>query len=1801
MSQESVGSEDIAYNSSTQPHPTVTFNLRLNDAPPNPVTYPNAYLKFESYGLIEFEDTYFEPPASTGWYTFTFQADAGSLDSGRYFWFGEFAYYDADGDPDVPLNGEDDFFAFQDVINRDNSEFGSGWQLPELDRLVVDQDLYNHEYSIDEDGVSLITGDNHAIWFKEHDENLLDDFTDFAREPGNPYSFAELLRDDTNFTYILTDIDGSKSVFDIDGMLLSREDRLGNVMRSYTYSGSLLESITDASGSVTHYGHDSNGLVTSVTDFYETPGAQTTTLEYSGGHLTEVTQPDPDGVTGPLSSPVTNYEYYDIGNPAGLLKSVVDPRGLQTDIEYDFTRHVNKLTERCGGEIEISTIAAQTLVNLDEVGDSPSNLAALIPAGVANTWDITTPEHRVVYGQDQYIKRNANSSITSFTDEDTNVTLYTYNYVGGSADPTSFGLLSTVIQPNPDGDGPLSTLTTTYEYDVDDNGKPIRLFTDIYHPIGSEHWEYDGTFGQVTSYIDALDHLTWYDVDPVNGNVLKMTQVLGEDDREEPIDDPADLTTEYTYTDGLGTTTIKGLVETVTDPNENVTHYTYNTSGLVDTIVYAEETLDEVTELYEYDDRDRLQFFTDGRSKITEYVYDNLDRLIQRIDSDPDGEELEYESPIWQYYYDPSGNQTHVIDPMGNDTEYVYDVRDRPIQVIQHNGFVPPPIAAWNLDETEGTIAADATYNGHVGAVTGTESWVSDAGHDGFEFDGATKIVAAVPMGEAENVSIAAWANLEAADIIGSNLVSWGSAFSIWMDNSSGTTATMYNGSSFEYATVNDSFEGEGWHFFVATFDDDEGYLRLYVDGELVASASTASSIDFYGSDVVVGQDGNSEYFDFTGMVDDVGVYDYALTAAQVAELYEPGPITQTDYDCNGNLVRAIDPLNHVTEYDYDDLNRLITRTDPDPDGAEPTYVSPVTQYTYNSLGWLMSMTDPEDNVTFYQYDAMGRQTKEVKVTGTGLTGEYRDDMGEVVHTRVDDEVNFEADSDFAGFSDLPDSFLATWSGAIYFDFETDPSREVTFYLDSTDSSELLIDGQSVVVNSGTGTDVGGSATLLTAGWHTVAITFDDDHIPGDSGLIASYNIGDGELVIPVAVLGTTQVTSYTYDNAGNLETLTDPNGNTTTWDYDDVNRVTSETIVIDPEPLTRNYIYEGSDLVQKTDRNGRVTRYEYDALHRLEFEKWYTNQAAYDTSPNSPLRTIGYTYDDVGNLLSIDDPDASYEFEYDDLNRQTDADQTIDGLAPTIGFDRTYDQLSRLTSTSTSIGSTADYRNSYMYDAFGRMTTLTQASQLGGNAVSAKRVDLGYHADGQVASTSRWASASQSNPVAGSQFTYDDAGRVRLIDHVGTAFGSTFVEEHDYGYDRANRVVSHVNYGQDSSYSYDALGQLTYVVNDATPHESYWYDAGGNRTATGVQTYATEVYNRLVSDGTYTYTYDDEGNVILRDSIADDTYTVYTWDHRNRLVKVEYSDENEEGHPYEYSYDVFNQLVATRYAFDDNDWRTVFVHDDGQMVLEFFGDRWENPTDLAGTDLTHRYLWGDAVDQLLADEQVDWGDSDADGEILWALTDRQGSVTDLVDNNGDLRIHRLFDGFGNIVGEQHYNTTGSAVTSSQAGYVDEAFAYTGRLFDKDTGLQNNLNRWYDPAIGRWMSEDPIGFAAGDANLYRYVGNSPTNNSDPTGFATIHPPYPQPQPQPEPVYQNPKPWWDIPWPTPKPESCDEPNPPRNRYDFPPIPAPGYPGYKMTPPGPGEWPNVCPPPRPPIQGEPAHNPEDPLDKDLWSHG
>jgi RHS repeat-associated protein len=120
--------------------------------------------------------------------------------------------------------------------------------------------------------------------------------------------------------------------------------------------------------------------------------------------------------------------------------------------------------------------------------------------------------------------------------------------------------------------------------------------------------------------------------------------------------------------------------------------------------------------------------------------------------------------------------------------------------------------------------------------------------------------------------------------------------------------------------------------------------------------------------------------------------------------------------------------------------------------------------------------------------------------------------------------------------------------------------------------------------------------------------------------------------------------------------------------------------------------------------------------------------------------------------------------------------------------------------------------------------------------------------------------------------------------------------------------------------------------------------------------------------------------------------------------------------------------------------------------------------------------------------------------EVLWLLGDHQGTVRDIVSDAGQLRKHVDYDSFGKVTGEQFYSKSGAAIAGTHAEAIDQLFYYTGQERDATTGLQQHGARWYNPTTGRFLSEDPIGFDAGDPNLYRYTGNGVTYRTDPTGL-----------------------------------------------------------------------------------------------------
>jgi RHS repeat-associated protein len=89
-----------------------------------------------------------------------------------------------------------------------------------------------------------------------------------------------------------------------------------------------------------------------------------------------------------------------------------------------------------------------------------------------------------------------------------------------------------------------------------------------------------------------------------------------------------------------------------------------------------------------------------------------------------------------------------------------------------------------------------------------------------------------------------------------------------------------------------------------------------------------------------------------------------------------------------------------------------------------------------------------------------------------------------------------------------------------------------------------------------------------------------------------------------------------------------------------------------------------------------------------------------------------------------------------------------------------------------------------------------------------------------------------------------------------------------------------------------------------------------------------------------------------------------------------------------------------------------------------------------------------------------------------WTLGDHLNTIRDVIKSNGKIVAHLEYNAYGNLL-SKHKNTVN--------------FTYTGKMTDSVTGLQWNINRWYDAKVGRWISTDPIGFRGYDVNLFRYI------------------------------------------------------------------------------------------------------------------
>jgi len=443
------------------------------------------------------------------------------------------------------------------------------------------------------------------------------------------------------------------------------------------------------------------------------------------------------------------------------------------------------------------------------------------------------------------------------------------------------------------------------------------------------------------------------------------------------------------------------------------------------------------------------------------------------------------------------------------------------------------------------------------------------------------------------------------------------------------------------------------------------------------------------------------------------------------------------------------------------------------------------------------------------------------------------------------------------------------------------------------------------------------------------------------------------------------------------------------------------------------------------------------------------TNQVitfGYDAAGRRTLRqttddTVRYTYDRRGNLTQVVDNDSNLSYQYDALNRITQARTAATVAQPASTLDYVYDADSNLVSTTSSYGGTT----SYLYDSMHRLTRLTEPA----GAVTS------YAYDGN----SRRTRMQMPNGVV-TQSEFDAASRLQRLVH---SAGGLEVSRFEYSYDRVGNRIGLVDPNGAHTYSYDPLDRLTDSAQPFDPFaERYSYDAVGNRLSSHLSSlHRYDGADRLLEDERFLYSYDANGNQIERRAKSAGPTTQFAYDVSNALVRRT----GASGEITTYRYDGLGRRIEKSV----NGAVARYLYDGGDVVAELD----------AANRVVATFAHGPGIDDPIVMRR--------NAGAHFYLQDGLGSIAGLSDASGAVTGAFTYDSFGRVV-------------RSTVPNVGNPYGYTGRELDSESSLFFYRARYYDPAIGRFLSQDPVPFAeGGDTNAYAYVRNNPVNVIDPTG------------------------------------------------------------------------------------------------------
>jgi RHS repeat-associated protein len=1146
-----------------------------------------------------------------------------------------------------------------------------------------------------------------------------------------------------------------------------------------------------------------------------------------------------------------------------------------------------------------------------------------------------------------------------------------------------------------------------------------------------------------------------------------------------------------------------GNPTSVTDPRNFVTSYVYQYGGGEGDLTEIDYPDGSVAK-YQYEQTFHEPTVTvDGLGNRTTMTYDATTGDLLTV-KDALGR-------VTTYTYYQSGGQSNglvqsITDPNGNVTSYAYDSARRLTQEIDGYGS-PAQTTTTMLYDAVGNLLSEtrgiATTNGHpvttsygydaMRRVTQEIEAFGVAGQQrttSYSYDSAGELLTMTdPLGRVTSYGYdAAGRQIEVDTAYGTSAQSTttylydtaGNLLSQTTGQSSNATYNHPATTSFAYDSLNrimQEIEAVGVAGLqrttttvydlsgnVLSVTDPNGNVTSYVydsmnrmtqeiDGYGSSVARTLTMLYDLAGNLLSETTGQSTTLTYNHASTTSYAYDALNRVTQTIDAF--GVVGQQRsstvvYDQTGNVLSRTDPNGNITSYAYDALNRVTQEID-----GYGSSVARTATMLYDAAGNLLSETTGQSttltyahlSTTSYAYDTLSRQTKVITAfgqaeqqTATMIYDAASNLLSETTGQSTNATYNHPATTSFAYDA------LNRRTKTIEAYGVTGQQRTSSVVYDAADNVAVSYDAAGYATTI-TYDALNRRVSVLDPQNHTSSTVYD-----ADGNVVNTIDANNNKTTYTYNALNqltqTTDprggLTSYVYDAAGNRVNLIDADNYKTTFAYNALNQLTQQ---IDPLGKGATFAYDAAGrLTSTTDRDGRRRDFSYDALNREIGETW----------TGATANTQTFTYDAQGNLLSATDQNGAYTYTmtYNALNQMTNEQEPF-GQALTFTYDAAGN---RAKVTDSQTGTTTS-----VYDTLNRLTSRQFSS---GTPSSTARIDLTYTSRDQLATVNRYTDVAGTTLAGTSSYVYDSAMRLTSLQH--TYASGSALANYSWGYDPGNRVTSETLNGTTTSYNYDTTNELTQAGTN-----NYSYDLNGNRTMTG---YQTGTGNQLTNDGVWTYTYDNEGNLTKKSKGANAETWTYGYDNRNHLVWAK--DQSQDGGgtllaQATYVYDVFGNriekdvytqqsgiTVTSRFAFDGSN---AWVQLDG------------------GNNLVMRRLYLDGPNQLFA--RIDNA-----GTTAWYLTDRQGSVRDIVNYTGTTVLDHIdYDGFGKVSFES--NATNG-----------DQYKYNAGFLDTETGLILFGWRYDDPGTGRWTTQDPMGFAAGDANLYRDVGNDATNFTDPTGL-----------------------------------------------------------------------------------------------------